>query len=73
MENRVISQKAELVAEVTVNRSIRAVVNPNGRGYSEYNVTKYLNDEVSKFTVKAATHAELRTKVDTMLSTIDSE
>ena len=73
MAEKIVSQKAELQAEIKVTREIKAVINPNGRGYSEDNVTKYLNDEVTKFTVKAATPQELRTKVDTILSTIDNE
>jgi uncharacterized protein YaiI (UPF0178 family) len=73
MPEKIVSQKAELLAQVTVKRSIRAIINPNGRMYSEDNVTKYLNDEVTQFTVKAATPQELRIKVDVMLSTIDNE
>lgn len=73
MAEKIVSQKAELQAEVHVVRKVRAVINPNGRGYDEDNVTKYLDHEVTKFSVKAGTAAELRTKVDVMLSTIDEE
>lgn len=73
MAERVVSQKAELQAEVHITRQIKAVINPNGRGYSEDNVTRYLNDEVLKVTVKAGTALELRTKVDIIMSTIDEE
>lgn len=73
MAERIVSQKAELQAKVKVTREIKAVVNPNGRGYSEDNVTKYLNDEVLEITVKADTALALRTKVDIILSTIEEE
>ncbi len=73
MAERIVSQKAELQAEVKVTRQIKAVINPNGRGYSEDNVTKYLNNDVLTVTVKAANAVDLRTKVDIIMSTIEEE
>jgi len=70
---KVVSQKAELQAEIKVTRQIRAIINPNGRGYSADDVVKYLNDEVLTVTVKAGTPTELRQKVDVMLGTIEED
>lgn len=72
-ENKVVSEKSELQAHIKVTREIRAVVNPNGRGYAEDNVTKYLNDEVLEVTVKADTPSKLAHKVAVMLATIEAD
>ena len=71
--DKVVAEKSEYKAHIKVTREIRATINPNGRGYSEDNITRYLNDEVLEVTVKAADPEALTAKVEVMLGTIEED
>jgi hypothetical protein len=73
VENKVVSQKTEFIAQIKVTRDIRAVINPNGRDYKSDNVIRYLNDEVMEVTVKAGSAAKLMEKVSVVLGTIEED
>jgi len=73
MENKVISQKSEFQAEIKITREIRAVVNPNGRGYDADNVVRYLNDNVLEVTLKAGTPVKLAEKIQAVMATIEED
>lgn len=67
---KLISQEVELTAEVRVIANIKAVINPNGRGYEADNFSKILNGEVLSFVVRAGNADDLAKKVSTFLNTL---
>lgn len=73
MSEKVVSKKSEFQATIEVTREVRAVINPNGRGYTEDNVVRYLNDGVLKVTIKAGTPEALAAKVAVVLGTIEED
>jgi hypothetical protein len=73
MSEKVVSQRAEFQAEISVTRQIRAVISPNGRNYAEDNVTRYLNDGVISVTIKAGSAEKLAEKVSIVLGTIEED
>lgn len=58
-------------AEVKVLQKGKVVINPNGRGYKDDNVTRAVEDRVLHITVQAKTPTHLRQKVVAILQTLD--
>lgn len=68
---KVVSSEMEYKAHIKVTLEGTVKINPNGRGYSEDDIHRRVEEDLATFTVKAPNSKRLREKVLTLLSTLD--